>query len=991
MQLMISGDECDSPSSISSPMQPPEALLFAGSYVDLSEAERALLPFLAWAYPLIEQDQNRVIACLHALQLRLPACLDAANLVPSVNTAFARPLLALCSCTLILTLGIARYQQRLMGDTPEARLDDFIAQLTSSAGRDQLERDYPLLRADVEQRSAQTADFLVCLLERIAADYVALGALMSGQGDPGLLLHFSTEAGDRHINGFSVARLRFENGEVYFKPRSMALDIEYSRFLGVLRQNGVTPDQQAPATLDFGDYGYAAAVAYREADSEETLHAYYRRFGGLAAIAHMLGTTDLHHENLIAAGAYPIIIDVETLFQPNHAASRVVQAQHNAFVDTILCSGLLPCGDKAQSQVDFSALFMPRDSLFRRQPIGAGTDQLHLSIQKVETPFAANMARLDGKMAQPHQYADDMTAGFEETYRALYAIKNKLLGDAGFLARFKPLSVRVLVRSTQVYSYLQKALAHPDFLAQSKKREDLIARIRPQKAGWTIYRRCWPSERQALLRGDVPYFTAEVCGTDLRDDNGQLLGGAYRRSGWDESQKRIRAMSQRDLARQSRLLQQSVFCTTPAGSAMTWWTLYPPSPLGQASADIFRDANFVSEAEHIGDHIIAAGFASGGHVTHYQLETGGHDALRPFAVGPELYDGLAGIAVFFGELWQRTGAERFRKQAKLSLASARREYENPHTPPDSVGGFSGVAGWIYALVRLGIQLERRDWIDEAFGWLPWIAGRADTDAHFDVIGGVAGALLVLVELDRIAPERGALVVARACAQRLVSTATHDSAGAHWIGAANPEHALTGFSHGAAGIGAALARFAAYSGDDTCMTLASEAFRFERANRSNGGWSDLREKRCSEHSADGHLYAWCHGAPGIGLARMAFPGALCDPQWRRDVEECVALSCEHAFGGSHCLCHGQLGNLELLMKFQDTFPAAAQVGQWHNAAERLLAEGRAEWRGGSVSGLDLLGLMTGLAGIGYALLRIAAPQDVPSVLLLELPGKNDKQP
>ena len=43
-----------------------------------------------------------------------------------------------------------------------------------------------------------------------------------------------------------------------------------------------------------------------------------------------------------------------------------------------------------------------------------------------------------------------------------------------------------------------------------------------------------------------------------------------------------------------------------------------------------------------------------------------------------------------------------------------------------------------------------------------------------------------------------------------------------------------------------------------------------------------------------------------------------------------------------------------------------------------------WKCGNPLGVDCPGLMTGLAGIGYGLLRLAAPERVPSVLLLEAP-------
>jgi lantibiotic modifying enzyme len=81
----------------------------------------------------------------------------------------------------------------------------------------------------------------------------------------------------------------------------------------------------------------------------------------------------------------------------------------------------------------------------------------------------------------------------------------------------------------------------------------------------------------------------------------------------------------------------------------------------------------------------------------------------------------------------------------------------------------------------------------------------------------------------------------------------------------------------------------------------------------------------------------------------------------------------------------MGNVELLLQ-------ASQMSWSSDAHERLAAFSRYilrsikehGWRCGVPFGLETPGLMTGLAGIGYGLLRLAEPQRVPSVLLLEPP-------
>src|SRR5262249_35924327 len=92
-----------------------------------------------------------------------------------------------------------------------------------------------------------------------------------------------------------------------------------------------------------------------------------------------------------------------------------------------------------------------------------------------------------------------------------------------------------------------------------------------------------------------------------------------------------------------------------------------------------------------------------------------------------------------------------------------------------------------------------------------------------------------------------------------------------------------------------------------------------------------------------------------------------------------------FGHNHSLCHGDLGNLELLLQASETLAEP----RWRAEVNRLAAFilegiGREGWRCGTPLQIESPGLMTGLAGIGYGLLRLAEPAPVPSVLVLAPP-------
>ena len=203
--------------------------------------------------------------------------------------------------------------------------------------------------------------------------------------------------------------------------------------------------------------------------------------------------------------------------------------------------------------------------------------------------------------------------------------------------------------------------------------------------------------------------------------------------------------------------------------------------------------------------------------------------------------------------------------------------------------------------------------------------------------------------------------------------------------------LAGFSHGAAGIAWALLELAALTGEERFRTAACAGIAYERSlfSLEEGNWPDLRDLKTSGQTGDNgqhrFMTAWCHGAPGIGLARLRSLQHLDDAVIRAEIDTALQITLAQGFGGNHSLCHGDLGNLELLLQ-------ASQVlaePQWHTQVHRIAAIvldsiSRDGWLCGPPLGVESPGLMTGLAGIGYGLLRLAEPIRVPAVLVLAPP-------
>lgn len=136
-------------------------------------------------------------------------------------------------------------------------------------------------------------------------------------------------------------------------------------------------------------------------------------------------------------------------------------------------------------------------------------------------------------------------------------------------------------------------------------------------------------------------------------------------------------------------------------------------------------------------------------------------------------------------------------------------------------------------------------------------------------------------------------------------------------------------------------------------------------------------------------AWCNGAAGIGLSRIASWAMLGknDDKLLKEAYRALAATLRNFHRlGNDTLCHGKAGNAELFLRFaklkdEPAFQMEANVqaqAQWRNF------EKANNWIFGGI-GVDVFpGLMLGLAGLGMHFLRLAYPEQVPSPLLLDFP-------
>ena len=190
------------------------------------------------------------------------------------------------------------------------------------------------------------------------------------------------------------------------------------------------------------------------------------------------------------------------------------------------------------------------------------------------------------------------------------------------------------------------------------------------------------------------------------------------------------------------------------------------------------------------------------------------------------------------------------------------------------------------------------------------------DKLLDVVSGSAGGILGLLRLYRDARSDDVLRRAVKCGEHLLGQPRLGPEGRRsWVGQGSGPRGLNGMSHGAAGFAYALTSLAQATGRQEFAQAAAECVAFENssydAQRHN--WPDLRDVGGLSWPCQ-----WCHGAPGIGLARIATSklGGMDDARLAADIENAVAGVMQGRLTGVDTLCCGALGGVEFFCEAGD---------------------------------------------------------------------------
>ncbi|RZA05449.1 MAG: type 2 lantipeptide synthetase LanM, partial [Proteobacteria bacterium] len=408
-------------------------------------------PYCAPALPIIYYFASRLRDSIKALTPRPELfTLSPEALTDSLLARLDAKLSRQIHRAVILEINGDRIMGLLQGETPEARFRDFTKQMQSAERRARFFADYPVLfdtlHAALSDWREANEEFLI----RLRADFAEL---QSTFGATGAFAKFADGSGDSHNRGRSVMVLEFASGKrIVYKPHNIDVDAQFQNFLHWMSQQGLPTERLLFLAKE--KYGWVEFVTNSPCANEAEVETFYERAGQLLAALYLLGGTDVHSENLIARGAQPIVIDVETLFHPHvidntlpnpsdDARSLLTKEIGNSVLKTDFLPRLKGAPERAADQSGLGGRAGQATAIKGRGVVSMGTDEIRIAETTYTTGQVRNRPRLEGKEIRVN--GDALVRGFEHGYRVFLENRSVLLE---LLEGFRHLTIRAVPRNS---------------------------------------------------------------------------------------------------------------------------------------------------------------------------------------------------------------------------------------------------------------------------------------------------------------------------------------------------------------------------------------------------------------------------------------------------------------------------------------------------------------------------------------------------------------
>ena len=884
-------------------------------------------------------------------------------------------------CIRILIYEIQSYKSmdKLQGTGAREQYLYFCEEIISPAWQNRVEEKYPLLKRSVREVIHSSAELYSDALNRLQENKKEIEEKLCAGKVFLQVTGIEGNLSDSHRGGKGVLKFCLDNGvRVIYKPhdvRNEELFDELAERIG--KECGLSMHTIPRVAGD--DYGWVACVKNRDCNTEEEVCRFYRRMGIYIFVFYLLGTNDIHGENIIACGEYPVIVDMENILgMPDDIKCSTIMEKMKLFLHTsVLYSGVLP-GFKWQKQggnANISGIGGKGNSKMSFKIPGianGGTSDIRIQYVYPEIKPDDNVPRRDGKQMNPSHYKYWVADGF----RCAYVWAMEHTDQTHLLIQgLDQVESRYLTADTQRYAMCLNSSYHPALMRDGAERQIFLYTMwYGRDMNSPKEKEMVESEIRDLLKHDIPYFYFHSSGRHLYDSKEKAIENYFSCSAYEILLRKLKKLNKEDLMHQIDLIDITLTMQEQTGDTMMNRSMISPEYV-QESRDTEKD-EYLRIAIKIADFALEKAVKCGKDIGWYLVNVAsfGNSGWQIEPVSMYLYGGVMGIALFYHMIYHCAKLEKYRdvcRNLDEQLFTYTGEMEGRKSGRMRTGIYNGETSIVYGYLCIYRITKDIRYLEYAVRHAEFVIEAIDNEEGCDLLEGLAGAVWGMVMLYEVKGEEKYLKAAEKAGDRLWQRARVIGDGVGWSTQIE-EQPLLGMAHGNAGIMTALAKLYHITKEERYYALLKKALVYEDNyyREELGNWLDFRIK--DEKERDGmDTVAWCHGAGGILVSRLMIYEWVKDDirgSVENDIQKAGRKLGGEALRKGMCLCHGSCGNLLMFMDY-------VKFSKWQRD---LRME---EWFGRYIlhrlrkDGFELLlqeknnpGLMSGYLGIAYYMLK-----------------------
>ncbi len=883
--------------------------------------------------PFIDFYTNYLTEALEAERQLLETFAASPKLCGSYLLSLLRRLGQICVRTLIYEIHRCKSRGELEGRDTAEEYEYFCHTIMTPQWKHGIEKEYPLLKRSIYETIQSCNRQYSQVLDRAERDHGEIRDILCDGKEFSGIRDISGGIADVHRGGQSVVKVHLDNGcTVIYKPHSLDNESCFEEFADKVGRACGLDMKHIPRICRDG-YGWEVCIERIPCKTKEEVSRFYKRTGILMFLFYLLGTNDIHGENIIACGEYPAAVDLENLLgMPDDIAGSNIMEKVKLYLHTsVLYSGMLPAAkwQQAGGSVNVSGIGGgKRARLPFKVPriAGSGTSDIRIAYHYPEVAPDQNMPAYNGEDICPVQYEQEIAEGFTKAYS--FAMEHQeVLGN--MLHSFRDVKSRYLAADTQRYAMCLDSSYHPSLMADGADRYLYLCTMcygrNLEKPGMPEIVR---SEIRDLSAHDIPFFYFRACERHLYDSCHQPVRNYFSRAACSIIEDKLKGLCREDLKHQKRLIH--IALALP-GQVTENRVLAERPDMAEMSGDLSAQGRRLEIAESMMEKLFGHKVSFGEEYGWYVVNAAsfGVTGMQIEPMHMYLYGGVMGIALITHVLEMCTGKERYTELRRMldgQLFSYTRQLEGMELQELKVGIYNGemsiVYGYlcIYRITGNGLYLSYA--LRHADLILPFIC----QVELCDLLDGLAGVIWGMLMLYEVSGETKYLEAAKLSGGRVCEKACRMEEGAGWC-MPGEERPLLGISHGNAGIAAALARLYNVTKERRYYDLVREALAYENHfyNEELGNWLDFRvQDEAVRRRTD--TAAWCHGAGGILASRLMMRNMVGEDLREvieRDIERAAGKLEHRCLREGMCLCHGSCGNVLLLSEYDKDSQAARE--------------------------------------------------------------------